>query len=199
VDAYKVSFSVRHFFLAVLLVACPAIAQTQSEAMPGYSVLSPGLSNQNFYCHTGYTLADCRQEVAELKAILARYPADELGPWTWVLVRSQDWIPISVLLGLKPESPAFTAVDQRETFLEEALFKREGLRSAELQREWLMPRVQLLDLAVTHELGHALCSEPNEAVADRFGEELRRGRRPHCRSSKERVYTSVRNPDTAQR
>jgi hypothetical protein len=62
-----------------------------------------------------------------------------------------------------------------------------------------MPRVQLLDLAVTHELGHALCSEPNEAVADRFGEELRRGRRPHCRSSKERVYTSVRNPDTAQR
>jgi hypothetical protein len=199
VDAYKVSFSVRHFFLAVLLVACPAIAQTQSEAMPGYSVLSPGLSNQNFYCHTGYTLADCRQEVAELKAILARYPADELGPWTWVLVRSQDWIPISVLLGLKPQSPAFTAVDQRETFLEEALFKREGLRSAELQREWLMPRVQLLDLAVTHELGHALCSEPNEAVADRFGEELRRGRRPHCRSSKERVYTSVRNPDTAQR
>jgi hypothetical protein len=199
VDAYKVSFSVRHFFLAVLLVACPAIAQTQSEATPGYSVLSPGLSNQNFYCHAGYTLADCRQEVAELKAILARYSADELGPWTWVLVRSQDWIPISVLLGLKPESPAFTAVDQRETFLEEALFRRQGLRSAELQREWLMPRVQLLDLAVTHELGHALCSEPNEAVADRFGEELRRGRRPHCRSSKERVYTSVRNPDTAQR
>ena len=198
-DAYQVSLSVRHFFVAVFLLVCPVIAQTQSEAMPGYSVLSPGLSNQNFYCHAGYTLADCRQEVAELKAILARYPADELGPWTWVLVRSQDWIPISVLLGLKPESPAFTAVDQRETFLEEALFKREGLRSAELQREWLMPREQLLVLAVTHELGHALCSEPNEAVADRFGEELRRGRRPHCRSSKERVYTSVRNPDTAQR
>jgi hypothetical protein len=199
VDAYKVSFSVWHFFLAVLLVACPAIAQTQSEAMPGYSVLSPGLSNQNFYCHAGYNLADCRQEVAELKTILARYPAEELGPWTWVLVRSQDWIPISVLLGLKPESPAFTAVDQRETFLEEALFKRQGLRAAELQREWLMPREQLLDLAVTHELGHALCSEPNEAVADRFGEELRRGHRPHCRSSKVRSYTPIHNPDTAQR
>jgi len=198
VDAYKVSFSVWHFFLAVLLVACPAIAQTPS-AMPGYSVLSPGLSNQNFYCHAGYNLADCRQEVAELKTILARYPAEELGPWTWVLVRSQDWVPISVLLGLKPESPAFTAVDQRETFLEEALFKRQGLRAAELQREWLMPREQLLDLAVTHELGHALCSEPNEAVADRFGEELRRGHRPHCRSSKVRSYTPIHNPDTAQR
>jgi hypothetical protein len=114
------------------------------------------------------------------------------------LVRSQDWTPISVLLGLKPESPAFTAVDRRETFLKEALFKRRGLRAAELQREWLMPRDQLLDLAVTHELGHALCSEPNEAVADRFGEELRRGHRPRC-SSKVRGYTSIRNPDRAQR
>jgi hypothetical protein len=198
VDAYKVSFSVRHFFLAVLWIACPAIAQTQS-AMPGHSVLSPGLSNQNFYCHAGYNLADCRQEVAELKTILARYPAEELGPWTWVLVRSQDWIPTSVLVGLKPESPAFTAVDQRETFLEEALFKRQGLRAAELQREWLMPREQLLDLAVTHELGHALYSEPNEDVADRFGEELRRGHRPHCRSSKVRSYTPIHNPDTASR
>jgi hypothetical protein len=73
------------------------------------------------------------------------------------------------------------------------------LRAAELQREWLMPREQLLDLAVTHELGHALCSEPNEAVADRFGEELRRGHRPHCRSSKVRSYTPIHNPDTAQR
>jgi hypothetical protein len=193
VDACKVSWFV------ALLVTCPAIAQTQSEAVPGYSVLSPGLPNQNFYCHTGYTFADCRQEIADLKAVLARYPAEELGAWTWVLVRSRDWIPISVLLGLKPESPAFTAVDQRETFLEEALFKREGLRSAELHREWLMSREQLLDLAVTHELGHALCSEPNEAVADRFGEELRRGHRPRCRSSKVRGNTSIRNPDVAQK
>jgi hypothetical protein len=68
-----------------------------------------------------------------------------------------------------------------------------------LQREWLMPREQLLDLAVTHELGHALCSEPNEDVADRFGEELRRGHRPHCRSSKVRSYTPIHNPDTASR
>ncbi len=115
-DTYKVSFSVRHFFLAVLLVACPAIAQTQSEALPGYSVLSPGLSNQNFYCHTGYTLADCRQEVAELaRALLVRYPARrtrslDMGPGAFA-----GWIPISVALGLKPESPAFTAVNQQET------------------------------------------------------------------------------------
>jgi hypothetical protein len=180
VDACKVSFSV----LAALLIMRPAIAQAQSDAAPAYSVRSPGLSNQNFYCHTGYAPADCQQEVAVLKTVLARFPVEELAPWTWVLVRSRDWTPISLFLGLRPESPAFTALDQRETFLEEALFQRQGLRSAELQREWLMPRDKLLDLAVTHELGHALCSEPNEAVADHFGEELRRGHHPRCRSSK---------------
>jgi hypothetical protein len=199
VDAYKLSFIVRHCFLAGLLVAFPAIAQNQPETRPAYSVLSSGFSNQNFYCHAGYTPADCQQQIAELKVVLVRYPTEELAPWTWVLVRSQDWIPIVQLLGLRPNSPAFTALDQRETFLEEALFKRQGLRSAELQQEWLMPRDQLLDLAVTHELGHALCSEPNEVVADHIGEELRRGHRPRCRSSKVHGYTPIRTPDTAPR
>src|SRR5580693_1749061 len=164
----------------------------RSVFFPGYIALLPRHCADAIRCHAGLfgiVAGIGRQEIAELKAVLARYPVEELGPWTWVLVRSQDWIPISVLLGLKPESPAFTAVDQRETFLEEALFKREGLRSAELQREWLMPREQLLDLAVTHELGHALCSEPNEALADHFGEELRRGHRaaarPRCAATRQ--------------
>ena len=36
-------------------------------------------------------------------------------------------------------------------------------------------------LAVTHELGHAICDEHDEAAADRFGEELRKGNTPPCR------------------
>lgn len=192
-SAVKLSFLFLHLFLAAWLTARPAIAQSRSKASPGYSVLSSGLSDQNFYCHSGFTLADCRQDIAQLKAVLARYPADELGNWTWVLVRSQDWTSISQFLRLKSGSPAFTALDQRETFLEEALFQHQGLRSAELQRAWLMPIDKLLNLAVTHELGHALCGEPNEAVADRFGEELRQGQRPSCRSSKLHNDT-IRNP-----
>jgi len=46
-----------------------------------------------------------------------------------------------------------------------------------------MPK--LLELAVSHELGHALCEEPNEAARDRFGEELRNGRLMPCRISTE--------------
>jgi hypothetical protein len=42
----------------------------------------------------------------------------------------------------------------------------------------------LLELAVSHELGHAICEEPNEAVAARFGEDLRKGMTPQCRTSK---------------
>jgi hypothetical protein len=199
VDACEVLFSVRRCFLTALLLMCPAIAQDQSKALPGYSVLAPEFSSQSFYCHTGYTVDDCRRDVAELRTVLARYPVEELAPWTWVLVRSEDWIPISVHLGLKPDSPAFTALDQRETFLEAALFRGQGLRSAELQREWLMTRDKLLDLAVTHEMGHALCSEPDEAFADILGKELRRGQRPRCRSSKIRGYPSIRSPGPAER
>ncbi len=57
-------------------------------------------------------------------------------------------------------------------FLEEALFDHEVLRSAELVEEWQLPLNHLLNLSATHELGHALCDEHDEAVADRFGEEL---------------------------
>jgi hypothetical protein len=51
--------------------------------------------------------------------------------------------------------------------------------------EWQRSMPKLLELAVTHELGHAFCDEPNEAAADRFGEELRNGRLTRCRISTE--------------
>lgn len=141
------------------------------------------LFSQEFHCHTGYSLAQCQKDILELKKILAHYPIEELGHWTWVLVRSEDWQPISQMLRLNPESPAFTALEPRETFLEEALFVHDPLRTAELMEEWQRSIPKLLELAVTHELGHAFCEEPNEAAADHFGEELRNGRLMPCRIS----------------
>jgi hypothetical protein len=143
------------------------------------------LPSQEFHCHTGYSLAQCQKDILELKKVLAHYPIEGLGHWTWVLVRSQDWKPISQMLRLNPESPAFTALDLRETFLEEALFVHDPLRTAELMEEWQRSMPKLLELAVTHELGHAFCQEPNEAAADHFGEELRNGRLTRCRTSTE--------------
>ena len=130
------------------------------------------LSGQEFHCHAGYSLMQCQKDVLELKKVLAHYPLEGLGHWTWVLVRSQDWKPISRTLRLNPESPAFTALEPRETFLEEALFVHDPRRTAELMEVWQQSMPKLLELAVTHELGHAFCAEPNEAAADQFGEQL---------------------------
>jgi hypothetical protein len=158
--------------------------QTSSEVATGHSPGAVALSGQEFHCHTGYPLAQCQQDILQLKNILIRYRVEGLGPWTWVLVRSEDWGPISQTLRLNPDSPAFTALDQRETFLEEAIFLHDPLRIAQLMKEWQLPMTKLLDLAVTHELGHALCDEQNEAAADRFGEELRLGMQPACQVAK---------------
>lgn len=149
------------------------------------------VSSQEFHCHTGYSLAQCQEDILELKKVLAHYPIEGLGHWTWVLVRSQDWKPISQMLRLNPDSPAFTAVELRETFLEEALFVHDPLRTSELMKEWQRSMPKLLELAVTHELGHAFCEEPNEAAADHFGEELRNGRLMRCRISTEPRRKSV--------
>ena len=40
-----------------------------------------------------------------------------------------------------------------------------------------------MDIAVTHELGHALCWEKNERLANEYGKKLREGKIPQCRNS----------------
>ena len=170
--------------LIVSVWILPTTGQTTAEiARPGTETAI--LPTQEFHCHTGYSLTQCQKDILELKKVLAHYPIVGLGHWTWVLVRSQDWKPISQMLRLNPDSPAFTALEPRETFLEEALFVHDPLRTAELMQEWQKSMPKLLELAVTHELGHAYCKESNEAAADRFGEELRKGQLMRCRVSTE--------------
>ena len=168
----------------VSLRKLPAASQTVEIARR--ETASAITSSQEFHCHTGYALAQCQQDILALKTVLAHYPIEGLGHWTWVLVPSRDWKPISQRLRLNPDSPAFSALEARETFLEEALFVHDSMRTADLMREWKRSMPRLLELAVTHELGHAFCEEPNEAAADRFGEELREGRPTRCRISTER-------------
>jgi len=116
-----------------------------------------------------------------LRGTLARYPSGTLGEWTWVLVRSQDWKPIKRRLRLDPDSPAFSFLPRRETFIEEALVAPVPGRSAELIVHWSSSIDDLLTLAITHELGHALCNEQDEHKADAYGRLLRTGRLPDCR------------------
>jgi hypothetical protein len=172
-------------YVMVSIWMVPAVGQTVSEVAPSGTARAIALSSQDFHCHTGYPLAECQKDILHLRVILTRYPIEELGHWTWVLVPSQSWKGISRTLRLDPESPAFTALEPRETFLEEALFVHDPERTAELMREWDQSMPKLLELAVSHELGHALCAETNEATADYLGQQLRKGLATRCQIARD--------------
>jgi hypothetical protein len=134
---------------------------------------------QKFVCNTGYTQKQCDEEMVVLRKALANYPVAQLGNWTWILVRSEDWKAIK-LAGLDPGSPAFTVFQKRETFFEEALVSQVPVRGRALVLKWNMGTRDLLDLAIRHELGHALCNDANERNADRVAKLLEQERTISC-------------------
>jgi len=124
------------------------------------------IADQHFQCNTGFTEKQCQEEVAILEKALASYPLPQLGSWTWILVRSEDWKPILLPRGLDPDSPAFTFSAKRQTFIEDALVAPGSARARELLLKWHMKISDLLDLAIRHELGHAVCQNSTEQSAE---------------------------------
>jgi hypothetical protein len=139
---------------------------------------STNLHSQTFVCNLGYTPIECHKQSQILQKAVHQYHAEDLGSWTWILVRAEDWKDLMKRLHLNPESPAFTAIDLRETVLEESLITPRPERAKELMDEFRTPLDQLLSLAVTHELGHVICNCGTEYLAEKFGEQLRAGSRP---------------------
>jgi hypothetical protein len=137
-------------------------------------------AKQTFLCAAPYTAADCEKQVVMLQTTLQRYKAEKLIRWTWVLVRSEDWKPILERVHMDPNSPAFSILERRQTFFEDALLVPKPQRQIELMSKWGIGSDRLLDLAVTHELGHALCNDPDERRADRFGKRLRQKEAAIC-------------------
>ena len=107
----------------------------------------------------------------------------QLGEWTWVLVASSDWKAFQRSHLLNPDGPAFTYYEGKETFLEEALLSGQPTRYGELLLVWGMGMRNLLDFAIAHELGHALCNEKDEEKANRAAQLLREGRVLNCEVS----------------
>src|ERR1700693_5520598 len=142
-------------------------------------------SAQKFVCNTGYSQTKCDEQVVILRKALANYPVAQLGNWTWILVRSDDWKAIVRPRGLDTDSPAFTFYPKRETFFEEALVTQIPVRDSELLLKWSMSRGDLLDLAIRHELGHALCNDANERNADRVARLLEQRKPVSCEAKAE--------------
>ena len=137
---------------------------------------------QHFVCNIGYTAQECLAAMTVLRKALAKYPVDALGEWTWVLVRSVDWKRMLLERGFNPNNPAFTYLPRRETFLDGSLVVKVSARGVQLSAQWHMPIEDLLDLAIRHEFAHALCSEPNEAKADRTAIVLKKGGGLSCQT-----------------
>ena len=143
---------------------------------------SDRLATQHFFCNTGYALDSCREQIAALKAVVAKYPTEVLGEWTWVLVRSEYWKLILTTQTLNPGIPALTDTAARATFFDEALVVGASGRLSELMALWHMGRESLLDFAIRHELGHALCNDANEMDADRVARLLEQKKPISCKA-----------------
>jgi hypothetical protein len=115
-----------------------------------------------------------------LLEVLARFDTASLGDWTWVLVKSEDWKPILRRVSRDPDSPAFTILEKRQTFLEDALFAPDPDRSRTLLSKWRVPLDKLLGYAVAHELGHMFCSERTEPRAHGYAEQLLKSGSAKC-------------------
>jgi hypothetical protein len=81
-------------------------------------------------------------------------------------VRSEDWRLILLARRLDSNIPTPTDPAARTTFFEEVLVAGASGRMSELMAVWHMGRESLLDSAIRHELGHALCNDASEMNAD---------------------------------
>jgi hypothetical protein len=154
----------------------PLAAQTTSTASAQKQA-----SKQHFVCNVGYTSRECQAAMTVLRKAIARYPMDALGEWTWILERTVDWKQILADRKLDTNHPAFSYLPKRETFLDGALVVKSSIRGAQLSAIWHMPVEDLLDLAVRHELAHAVCNDPDETKADRAAIALKNGTPWSCR------------------
>ena len=175
--------------LCLVSVLCVTSARTQSiHQLNVVRVRVAGSPGQEFACVSPYTFAECERQVAILEPILHRYAAEKLGKWTWVLVRSEDWKQILTELHLNPNSPAFSHLEMRQTFVEEVLLVPEPERQVELVEKWHIPFDQFLDFAISHEMGHALCHESDEIKAERYAELLRKGSSSECATHQQQFW-----------
>lgn len=134
-----------------------------------------------FFCTENYNRKDCHNDIFTLRQALARYPLEKLGSWSFLLASSDEWQPLMTRLRLPSKSPAFTTLGGNTTVISQTLFSGPVDRRTELMMLYQVPSDQLLDLAVAHELAHALCHEFSELKATVYAEQLRTGHEPTCR------------------
>jgi hypothetical protein len=160
------------------------VLPASSAAIPLPPTLAAGkplrAPEQRFACSGAFAVEECKRDMVVLRERLDKYQAARLGEWKWVLVRSEDWRLSLLTRNLPIDIPATTGLEIRTTFFDEALVSGPIGRVSELVDLWHLSRDALLDLAVRHELGHALCNDPNERNAGRVADLLQQGKLISC-------------------
>ena len=131
--------------IAVLFTASAAQTQTQTlKVVPVHldeSVAAP--KTIQFFCSQDYNRRGCLKDAITLRQVLVAYPLRQLGEWSFVLVANDDWRTLVRSMGGIPESPAFSAIDQRLTLLDRSLFYPSPARSAELLQMFKIGRAHV--------------------------------------------------------
>jgi hypothetical protein len=165
--------------LCISFIACFVVTLALPIWTTAKSLSAP---KQHFVCDGGYILEQFHEELVVLKNALAKYPIGDLGEWTWGLVRSRDWQYFLSAHQLHLGVPALTDLDWKTTLFDEALVAASPERLSELMEIWHMGQASLLDFAIRHELGHALCNVDNELKADRVAQLLEQKKPVACKT-----------------
>ena len=178
--------------IAVLFAACAA--QTQNLKLVTVRFGSAPSAIQ-FNCSQNYERSECVKDATALRQAMAHYPMQLLGTWSFVLVPADDWKALVRGQGGDPVSPAFSMLEQRVTLLDSSLFVASASRNKELLERFRMIGPALVDLAVTHEMGHGMCQDKDERRADDYGKELRDGKTLDCsKTPGHRAVAVAQNP-----
>jgi hypothetical protein len=170
----------KSLLLAVLFAACLGRAQSLKTIAVHFPAGGSIPNNIQFLCSQKYDQTGCVKDASVLRQAIAPYPLQLLGAWSFMLVPADDWKALVRGQGGDPVSPAFSMLDQRVTLLDSSLFSETAARNKELMERFGMIGQSLVGLALTHEMGHAICNEKDERRADDYGKKLRDGEIPTC-------------------
>jgi hypothetical protein len=184
-------------FFALVFLAISGYGQSL-HVIPVSLKHGTATSRVSFFCSEDYDTGDCLHDLAVLNASLARFPIGRIEGWSFVVVTSDRWKALLPELGGNAGSPAFSVMESRTTAFEESLFSAPASRRAELLRLYGLSGDALLELAVSHELGHALCTDTNESHADEYGRQLRAGKIPICDLDKPKPVASAKTSPANQ-
>jgi len=177
--------------MSLLFTVCVAQSQTfQVVRVPLNEHIAVSKAIQ-FFCTPNYDRQGCWNDSLALRQSLVPYPTQQLGTWSFVLVPADDWRTLVRSVGGSPKSPAFSIFDERITVLDQSLFGGWEARNAELMHSFGEIGSSLLDLVVTHELGHVLCLEKDERRANDYGRGLRNRKSVHCSKAPEHATANT--------